>query len=156
MISRKTKANLIAYAIVVLLYFAAMRLQQYSNDTDSADELSLLEPVAQNIFNDFVTAIETETEWNVHINSGKRTPEQQAELKRKDPRNADAFSSKHVLGLAIDLNLYSTYTLQYIRKSDSREKWIATGVPAIAKRFGLKWGGDFKNYHDPVHFEIVY
>ena len=155
MISRNTKANLVSYAIVVLLYFVAMHIQQYSKDSDTAAELGILEPDAQKIFRDFVTAIETETDWNVHISSGKRTPEQQAELKGKDPRNAAAFSSKHVLGQAIDINLYSTYTLQYIRKSDSKEEWLATGVPAIAKRFGLKWGGDFKTYHDPVHFEFT-
>lgn len=154
MISKNTKGNLISYSLVVLLYFVAMHLQKYHHDSETETTVEDLTKGADSIFSSFINAIETETSWNVHVTSGRRTPEQQAELKKKDPRNADAFSSKHVKGLAIDLNLYSTYTLQYVRKSDSKQEWLDTGVPSIAKRFGLKWGGDFKTYHDPVHFEI--
>ena len=36
--------------------------------------------------------------------------------------------------------------------SNAKQEWINSGIVAIAKKHGFKWGGDFKNYHDPVHF----
>jgi hypothetical protein len=155
MVSKTTKANLIVYLLIIILYFITMHVQKLVNQYDNVDELDLLETDPQITFNNFISAVESETEWNVNITSGKRTPEQQAELKRQNPKNASAYNSKHVYGLAIDINLYSTYTLQYIRKADTKATWLSTGVPEIAKRFGLKWGGDFKTYHDPVHFEFA-
>ncbi len=107
-------------------------------------------------FTHFVDAIEKETDWKVEIISGLRTKEEQIQLKRDNPRNASVKKSRHVLGRAVDLNLYRRNGFRFIRlkKSNSKGSWIATGIPEIAKRYGLLWGGTYRNYHDPVHFEI--
>ena len=107
-------------------------------------------------FGRFVEDIEKETEWKVSIISGLRTKEEQIQLKRDNPQNAAVNKSRHVLGRAVDLNLYKRNGLFTVRlkKSSSKSSWLATKVPEIAKRYGLLWGGTYRNYHDPVHFEI--
>jgi hypothetical protein len=107
-------------------------------------------------FEQFVEDIERETDWKVSIISGLRTKKEQVQLKRDNPRNAPVNKSRHVLGRAIDLNLYkrSGLRLVQIKKGSSKALWLKTGVPEIAKRYGLLWGGTYRNYHDPVHFEI--
>ena len=107
-------------------------------------------------FNRFIADIEKETSWKVEIISGLRSREAQIQLKRDNPRNASVNKSRHVLGRAIDLNLYKRVGFQFIilKKANSKASWLATGVPDIAKKYGLLWGGTYKNYHDPVHFEV--
>ena len=107
-------------------------------------------------FDRFITDIEKETSWKVEIISGLRSKEAQIQLKRDNPRNASVNKSRHVLGRAIDLNLYKREGFLFVRlkKSNSKASWLATRVPEIAKKYGLLWGGTYKNYHDPVHFEV--
>lgn len=107
-------------------------------------------------FTHFIADIEKETTWKVEIISGLRSKEAQIQLKRDNPRNASVNKSRHVLGRAIDLNLYKRVGFQFVvlKKADSKGLWLATGVPQIAKKYGLLWGGTYKNYHDPVHFEV--
>ena len=107
-------------------------------------------------FNQFITDIEKETNWKVEIISGLRSKEAQIQLKKDNPRNASVNKSRHVLGRAVDLNLYKRVGFQFVilKKANSKATWLATGVPEIAKKYGLLWGGTYKNYHDPVHFEV--
>ena len=107
-------------------------------------------------FNHFIADIEKSTNWKVEIISGLRTREAQIQLKRDNPRNAPVNKSRHVLGRAIDLNLYKRVGFQFVvlKKANSNASWLATGVPEIAKKYGLLWGGTYKTYHDPVHFEV--
>jgi hypothetical protein len=107
-------------------------------------------------FDRFIADIEKETSWKVEVISGLRSREAQIQLKRDNPRNASVNKSRHVLGRAIDLNLYKRVGFQFVilKKANSKASWLATGVPEIAKRYGLLWGGTYKNYHDPVHFEV--
>jgi hypothetical protein len=58
----------------------------------------------------------------------------------------------HNFGLAIDINVL--YKGKWLKKSTSKSDWIESGIVDIAKRVGLKWGGDYINYHDPIHFEF--
>ena len=66
-------------------------------------------------FTHFVDAIEKETDWKVEIISGLRTKEEQIQLKRDNPRNASVKKSRHVLGRAVDLNLYKRNGFRFIR-----------------------------------------
>jgi D-alanyl-D-alanine carboxypeptidase len=90
------------------------------------------------------------------ITRGYRTVEEQEILKKRDDRNARAGQSKHNFGKAIGINLYqSTWmTGKWLVKSSSKKRWEDSGILKIAKRYNLRWGGDFKSYYDPVHFEI--
>jgi len=107
-------------------------------------------------FNQFIAEIEKETSWKVEIISGLRSKEAQIQLKRDNPRNAAVNKSRHVLGRAVDLILYKRegFRMIQLRKGSSKSSWLASRVPEIAKRYGLLWGGTYKNYHDPVHFEV--
>jgi len=107
-------------------------------------------------FEGFVNDIENETDWKVSIISGLRTRDEQIQLKRENPRNAPANKSRHVLGRAVDINLYKRegFRTVWLKKASSIASWQKAGVMGIAKRYGLLWGGTYKNYHDPVHFEI--
>lgn len=51
-----------------------------------------------------------------------------------------------------DIN--ATNGTSYLRKASSKEAWEATGIPNIARDMGIRWGGDFKTYYDPVHFDL--
>ena len=107
-------------------------------------------------FEHFVNDIEKESGWKVKIISGLRSRDEQIQLKRDNPRNAAVNKSRHVMGRAVDINLYKRVglTTLLLKKSSSKASWRKTGAPAIALRYKLLWGGTYRNYHDPVHFEI--
>lgn len=90
--------------------------------------------------------------YSVIINSTSRTFEEQTLLNLQNPLNASPGTSSHEQDRAIDMNIIKDGNV--LMKSSSKLQWEGTGVPQIARQLGLKWGGDFKNYHDPVHFEI--
>lgn len=152
---RQLNQSLISLLFVIGLYLVSMLTRREINQQQNKNEIEAVALGVHKTFDDFVKAIEKETDWNVHITSGKRSRAEQEKLYNQNKKNAKPGTSKHELGLAIDINLYSTFTLKHVRKSDTKATWEATGVPAIAKRFGLKWGGEFRAYHDPVHFEIT-
>jgi len=107
-------------------------------------------------FEHFVNDVEKESGWKVKIISGLRSRDEQIQLKRDNPRNAPVNKSRHVMGRAVDINLYKRVglTTLLLKKSSSKASWRKTGAPAIALRYKLLWGGTYRNYHDPVHFEI--
>jgi hypothetical protein len=55
--------------------------------------------------------------------------------------------SMHAWGLAFDLN---TVTNQRLTHGD-----MDPGVVAIFKKWGFRWGGDWKDTPDPMHFELA-
>jgi uncharacterized protein YcbK (DUF882 family) len=107
-------------------------------------------------FEHFVNDVEKESGWKVKIISGLRSRGEQIQLKRDNPRNAPANKSRHVMGRAVDINLYKRVGLStlWLKKSSSKASWRKAGVQSIANRYQLLWGGTYRNYHDPVHFEI--
>ncbi len=110
-----------------------------------------LHPVHQNRFRAFIRDVEA-SGWKVIITSGYRSWQRQAELKRQNSKNASPGRSRHNYGLAIDINAQSGST--FLRKASSRDAWMKSGIVAIAEKHGLKWGGNFSNYWDPIHFEV--
>ena len=103
-------------------------------------------------FDKLIENIHNETDCFVYITSGYRTTSQQKILYERDNKNAKPGTSPHEFKIAIDLNLICSG--DWIVKKDSKETWEETGVPQLAKKLDFRWGGDFKTYHDPVHFEI--
>ncbi len=57
--------------------------------------------------------------------------------------------SDHNYGFSFDMVLRNRKTGEQLRKSDSRQKWLSTGVPQQAEMMGFEWGG---RYNDNVHF----
>jgi len=58
--------------------------------------------------------------------------------------------SNHSSGTAIDLNA----TRHELGKIGTFPAEKVPMIRALAKKYGLKWGGDYKNRKDEMHFEI--
>lgn len=112
--------------------------------------LNRLNASSASAFRKFIKDIETQLGYKVKITDGFRTYEQQQYYKKLDARNASPGHSSHEFGNALDLIL--TKNGKTINKSTAPAIWNATGVPQLAKKHGLNWGGNFPNYYDPVHF----
>jgi len=113
-----------------------------------------LHPNARLKFAEFISKVQ-EKGYLVVITSGYRDFEKQAQLHRENSNNAKAGYSNHNYGYAIDINILDPKTGDtLLRKASSVADWEKSGIVAIAKKLGLEWGGDFKNYHDPVHFQM--
>ncbi|MCX6220333.1 MAG: M15 family metallopeptidase [Bacteroidia bacterium] len=120
------------------------------------NEIEGVSEASYQTFNKFIDDIESQTDWNVEIISGLRSRERQKELLRENSKNASIDKSRHVLGRAIDINLYRKNWLWrvWLKKFNSKRDWKNTGVVRISEKYGLLWGGSYHTYHDPVHFEI--
>lgn len=103
-------------------------------------------------FEALIEEIHNTTPYVVYITSGYRSTKKQKVLYEQNPKNAKPGTSPHEFKRAMDINLIGP--TGWIRKIDSKETWLKTGVPNIAKKMGFRWGGNFKTYHDPVHFDL--
>lgn len=142
----------VGYVFYTIVYDLRIR---FINRSELNELAGLNEDYAER-FKLFVDDVERESGWKVKIISGLRSKDEQIQLKRDNPRNAGVNKSRHVLGRAIDINLYKRVGINtlLLKKFSSIGSWKKTGVPEIAKRHRLLWGGTYRNYHDPVHFEI--
>jgi len=140
----------------LLIYNIIFEMKIYFTNRSHLDDIAGVDKHSSEVFKKFVDEIERKTDWEVSIISGLRSKSDQIKLKKENPRNAAVDKSRHVLGRAIDINLYKRVGLHriWLKKANSKVEWRRTGVPLIAARYQLLWGGSYHNYHDPVHFEI--
>jgi len=122
-------------------------------NSKNKDIVNKLHPSARDKFKEFMSRAEKELGIKFLLTSGYRTFEHQARLKKQNPKNASAGNSSHNYGFALDLNIVDKNGRQLMKK-DSTADWKASGIVDIAKNMGFKWGGDFGNYHDPIHFYL--
>lgn len=119
-----------------------------------ADVLSELNPAARNAFSSFFNIMKNEySGYTIVINSINRTWDRQAQLHRENSKNAVAGKSKHNYGMAIDLEIKTATTKRTLLKGN-RQPWLEEGIPEVAERAGLMWGGNFSGYVDCVHFYV--
>lgn len=130
-----------------LLYPSDAKWAKNSKTLKMVDELH---PKVKQDVADFFTDIEKDGLVAIGT-SGLRTSAQQAGLDAGNEKNADAGLSDHEYGFAIDINVSKNGKI-ILRKASSTKEWNDSGVVAKAKKYKLKWGGDFKSYHDPIHF----
>lgn len=117
-------------------------------------EVMKLHPNARKKFAELITRIESKG-YKVVITSGYRDFDKQAQLYKENPKNAKAGYSNHNYGYAIDINIIDPKTGNTVlRKDTSKSIWMQSGIVDLAKAMGFEWGGDFKTYHDPIHFYI--
>ena len=140
------------YVLYTIIYDFRVRMVNRSELKD----IGGINPIYADRFDRFIKEIEKNGEWKVLIISGLRTKDEQIQLKRDNPRNASFKKSRHVLGRAIDINLYKRVGLSivWLKKGSSLGLWRKSKVPEIARKDRLLWGGTYRTYHDPVHFEI--
>lgn len=91
----------------------------------------------------------------IYPTSGYRSFAEQTRLHNENSSNAKPGYSYHNFGLAIDVNVMRNGNI-IARKSDSCEHWKNTGVVKLAQDSGIRWKCKFVNYHDPVHFDLVF
>lgn len=76
-----------------------------------------------------------------------RTPERQDSLKKKGRSTLSGGHSKHQHCLAIDVVPLEG------KKFKWKDKKLWSRIGKIGKKYGLGWGGDWKNFVDYPHFE---
>ena len=117
----------------------------------NSEYLSQLHPKVKQSFINFISDIE-KMGYSVVITSGYRNFAEQAKLKKIDHRNASPGFSSHNYGMALDFVIVKDG--KSIQKNATKQDWINTGIPSMAKnKYGMRWGGDFAGYPDFVHFD---
>jgi len=112
-----------------------------------------LRPDVRQHFINFIKEIEARG-YRVIVTDSTRTKAQQAAHHKTDPRNP-ASGGTHINKTALDINIITPSGTQ-LKKSTPKAIWEATGIPQLAKnKYGMRWGGDFKTYHDPIHFDYI-
>lgn len=110
--------------------------------------IATLNTKAQVVFRKFIDAVSNETGYTCLITSSFRDFSKQENLDSSIKANVGF--SYHNYGFAIDTNwILGAYRLT---SKSTKAQWQNSGIPAIAKRFGLRWGGDFTKI-DIVHFD---
>ena len=152
LISLALAATLFVWLFVGLVIWIHVKVINWQR----LNEIEEVNAASYRTFSKFIDDIESETDWSVEIISGLRSREKQKELLRENGKNAAVDKSRHVLGRAIDINLYKRNWLWriWLKKYNSKKDWKNSGVVRISEKYGLLWGGSYHSYHDPVHFEI--
>lgn len=117
---------------------------------DKENKIFNLHEKAKSIFEKFLQAVQA-AGFNIRINAVIYSYEDGVKLHALNTKNP--IFSYHTYGFAVDMNITSIDTDRMYMKADSKSDWELTGVPKIARDCGLFWGGDYKTYHDPIHFE---
>ena len=136
----------------IILVLFRKRIFGFILKPEQEKHIAKLHRKAKFIFEKFIDRVEKETGYNIIITDSYRTFADQKIEHDLDPRNPEPGYSLHNFGMGLDLN--ATDGLSYLRKASSKEAWENTGIPQIAREMGIKWGGDFVYYHDPVHFDL--
>jgi hypothetical protein len=120
--------------------------------------LSELDPVARPTFRKFFEILTQKySGYKAIVNDVRRTWEESYNLKKANSKNADPGRSQHNYGLAIDINIEtpaSTTKRTLLKKN--KTPWIEEGIDKVAIDAGLRWGGNFVDYIDCVHFDFDY
>ncbi len=123
-------------------------------DKLSTDRLNKLHPRARGVFRTFIEEAERTLKVTLRITSGYRTMKEQEALyakgrngnKEKRVTDAPPGKSYHNYGLAVDL----------VEMKNHQPNWdfdMGQLLPLCGK-YGIVWGGTFKNIKDKPHFEL--
>lgn len=124
-------------------------------DQLSIDRVNKTHPKARGTFKLFIETAEAELGITLRVTHGYRTRAEQDALYAqgrtapgKKVTNAKGGQSYHNYGLAIDV----------VPMKDNKPQWDYdySKLAAIAKRYNIAWGGDFKSLPDKPHFEITF
>ena len=154
-------AGLVALITLAIVYFSKKVgdvKQKYFSESDewyksekNKNIVNNLHPDAVPKFKEFLSRVEKELGYVALLTSGYRSWEEQAELKKRDSRNASAGTSSHNYGFALDMNFLKDGK-NVLRMATPTSEWEKSGILNVAKDMGLSWGGTFTGYQDRVHF----
>jgi peptidoglycan L-alanyl-D-glutamate endopeptidase CwlK len=147
-----------------LMRWKAVPLVGQTFDARTETVLKTLDPKAQTIFRQFITAARLRIatsgyEW-VAI-SGNRTFKEQDALYAKGRTapgkivtNAKAGQSNHNFGIAVDFGVFKDGV--YVDVSSPRDaERIHRLAASVAAAFGIEWGGNWSRFKDFPHFEVI-
>jgi len=108
----------------------------------------------QDVWMKFLTTLqEGYPGYTLLINATYRSFQRSIELKIINKDNATAGSSSHNYAYGLDMNVVDPNNFTFLKKE--RKSWVESGIPQIATNLGMRWGGDFANYVDCVHFDAT-
>lgn len=149
------------WIIITLLVIILLVMLSASAPKLSATQEAFIEklnPAVQNRFRKFIWAIERKG-YKVEIASCHRGWAKSLYMWQTMPEVRACCTpgrDYHYMGLACDFVIY-TPEGKRLGNASSREEWEATGIPEIAARYNLQWGGmQGFSYWDPVHFAYTY
>jgi hypothetical protein len=134
--------------VLFLIYFLSEVLKRCNAN---CKHLKTLKPSARKNFTDFLADAE-KLGYYPNITSTERSYQEQQYYYNQDKRNAKPGSSSHEKHEAGDIDFYDKNGKLILTKRTSKNTWLASGLPQLAKEYGLKWGGNFLNYADNNHF----
>ena len=108
----------------------------------------------QNIWRKFLTELSNlYPGYTLKINSTYRSYQRSLELKTINTDNASAGNSPHNYAYGLDMNVVDPNGFVFTKSY--RKPWVESGIPEIATKLGMRWGGDFSSYVDCVHFDAT-
>ena len=143
----KARNILLIIFIIWILSYLLKPLKRSGNEA----HIQAMEPLIRNKVRNFLSDIEA-LGYTPKIRDSVRSYEQQAYYKKQDSRNAAPGHSSHEVGIAIDMDIYKGNRV--FSKKTPRNAWVNTGVPELAKKYGIRWGGNFRGYPDNNHFDF--
>jgi hypothetical protein len=146
------KYSALAFVAALITYTLTRKAMDIIINENQKKHLESLHQRVKPIFERFIKELKKRG-FDVYITSSYRTFEKQAELKKLNSKNASPGLSPHNYGMAIDINVRDGLT--WLRKASSKEDWEKSGIPEIARSMGIRWGGDFRTYYDPIHFDVL-
>ncbi len=145
------KQDWLYLAVVVFVIYFFSKLFERQEITNIESHLKKLAPAIRWKFESFITDVKR-LGFTPVIRESVRSYSQQKIYYSQDKRNAQPGKSLHEIGFAIDMDLHKNNIIY--SKRTNRNAWINTGIPALAKKYGIRWGGNFKGYPDNNHFDI--
>jgi|TARA_R110000787_G_scaffold96592_3_gene200041 hypothetical protein len=141
-----------AVLTIATLGFTYFILTRVGFTTQQWAVLRKLNPKAKAKLKKFIKRVQDELGYQVVLTSGYRTFAEQESLYNNGKTTSQAGDSFHNYGMAIDINAVKLGA--WLRMGSSKYSWENSGIVDIAKEEGLRWGGDFSNFYDPVHFDL--
>jgi hypothetical protein len=141
---------------IASIFFLFRRRNNVVLSPDNESFISKLHPLVRNKFRNFVSEVEAKTGHKVVATSSHRGYDKSIYIWNTNPQVQACCRvgyDYHFYGLALDMVLVSP-TGQYLGLGTPKQTWENTGIRAIARKYGMRWGIDFYGYYDPVHFDI--
>ena len=144
----------IVVAIIIGFYLKDAR-KKYPNVTAKQREMiETLHPSVKTDFYRWANECQKNKDVVLEFTSAYRSYLKQKSLQKSAGKiAANAGTSPHNYGLAIDTVVY--YKGKRLGLAASKSEWLKSGVPQVARKLSMTWGGDFVNWtYDPVHFDV--
>lgn len=120
---------------------------------NNVQHIESLNPQKVHLFKELIRLAKDECGYDTIITQSYRTIAKSNEFHDLNPKNAKGGLSAHNYGFAIDCNFVKNRI--HLMKATDKEIWLMSGIPQIAVELGLRWGGDFSTYYDPIHFDCL-